>query len=130
MYWIAPFIAWLIAGTMKYAVNHIRYGNALDRIGNGGFPSNHTTIVTTTVMLIGCKEGFTSPIFGLGAAVIFIVIIDATGLRRYVGMHARQLNEMRSDGSKLRESVGHTVIEVGGGVVLGALLGYGLSWII
>ncbi|GMK38396.1 membrane protein [Paenibacillus sp. CCS19] len=129
MYFIAPFIAWLVAGSMKYAVNQIRYGNAKERIGNGGFPSNHTTIVTTTIMLIGWKEGFASPIFGLGTAILFIVIIDATGLRRYVGMHARHLNEMRPDGSRLRESVGHNAVEIGGGLVLGALLGYALSWI-
>jgi len=128
MYFVAPFVAWLIAGMMKYMINHFRYGNARERVGNGGFPSNHTTIVTTTTMMIGWKEGFSSPIFGLGIAVTFIVIIDAMGLRRYVGLHARHINELRPDGSKLRESVGHNAVEVGGGLVLGTLLGWALSY--
>ncbi|MCP3776529.1 divergent PAP2 family protein [Paenibacillus sp. MZ04-78.2] len=108
-------------------MNHLRYGNARERIGNGGFPSNHTTIVTTTTMLIGFREGFDTAMFGLGAAVTFIVIIDATGLRRHVGRHASLLNVLRSDGEKLRESMGHNAIEVLGGLAVGTLVGWSLS---
>lgn len=110
-------------------INHIRYGNARERIGNGGFPSNHTTIMTTTVMLIGLEEGFTSPIFGLGAAITFIVIIDATGLRRYVGYQAQQINSMSMEGEKLRESIGHKPIEIIGGLILGLVLALAISYV-
>ncbi|OCT12050.1 acid phosphatase [Paenibacillus pectinilyticus] len=127
MYAVAPFLAWLIAGVFKFAVNHIRYGDAKARIGNGGFPSNHTTILTTTTMLIGFDEGFGSALFGLGTAITFIVIIDAMGLRRHVGRHAERINTIRPEGEKLRESMGHTRLEVTGGLVLGSLLGYVLS---
>jgi len=127
MYALAPFIAWLAAGVLKYIVNHIRYGNARERIGNGGFPSNHTTIITAVVMLIGFREGFADPMFGLGTAVAFIVIIDATGLRRHVGLHAARINALHSEGTRLRESMGHNGYEVLGGLVLGTLVGYLLS---
>ncbi|MBD0378918.1 divergent PAP2 family protein [Paenibacillus sedimenti] len=129
MYAIAPFLAWLCAGILKFVINQLRYGNARARIGNGGFPSNHTTIMTTTVMLIGFREGFDSALFGLGAAITFIVIIDATGLRRHVGRHAERINALQemNNGPKLRESMGHNRIEVLGGLVLGSLLGYVLS---
>lgn len=127
MYALAPFIGWFIAGVTKYVVNHIRYGNAKDRIGNGGFPSNHTTIMTSTVMLIGFQEGFLSPIYGLGVAVTYIVIIDALGLRRYVGRHAERINQLQSEQIKLRESMGHSRLEVLGGLVLGTIIGYVLS---
>ncbi|MDF2859444.1 MAG: divergent family protein [Neobacillus sp.] len=125
----APFIAWLVAGSMKFVVNYIRFGKAArKRIGNGGFPSNHTTIMTTTVFFIGFHEGFYSPIFALGVAITFIVIIDATGLRRHVGLHAANLNKYVlknvAELQVLRESMGHTKFEILGGVILGFVLGY------
>jgi hypothetical protein len=124
-YFLAPIIAWFVAGGLKFFINLIRFGGeAKKRIGNGGFPSNHTTIVTTVTMLIGFHEGFDSPVFGLGVAVIMIVILDATGLRRHVGYHAASLNLLLNSPSKHRESMGHTKIEVLGGLALGTLLGY------
>jgi hypothetical protein len=124
-YFLAPIIAWFAAGGLKFLINLIRHGSeAKKRIGNGGFPSNHTTIVTTVTMLIGFQEGFDSPVFGLGVAVIMIVIIDATGLRRHVGYHAASLNQLLNSPSKHRESMGHTKIEVLGGLALGTLFGY------
>lgn len=125
-YYFVPFIAWLVAGTLKYIINKIRFGNqAAQLIGNGGFPSNHTTVVTTISWLIGLREGFNSPMFGLGVALVMVVIFDATGLRRYVGQHATNINLINSESkAKLREKIGHTRIEVIGGIILGMLLGY------
>ncbi|NEW07088.1 divergent PAP2 family protein [Paenibacillus sp. SYP-B3998] len=128
LYIIAPFLGWFISGCMKFAINYIKYGSEAKRmIGNGGFPSTHTTIITTTVILIGWREGFTSAIFGLGIAVLYIVIIDATGLRRAVGKQAIAINKLCSD-NNLRESMGHTRIEILGGLILGGLLGT-LLWL-
>ncbi|MEK3760707.1 divergent PAP2 family protein [Paenibacillus sp. FSL P4-0338] len=125
-YCFVPFVAWLVAGSLKYLINRFRFGKAAHSyIGNGGFPSNHTTVITTITWLIGFNEGFNSPIFGLGIAVIMIVIFDATGLRRYVGNHARTINALNQDSTeKHRERIGHTRIEVLGGLSLGILLGY------
>ncbi|WP_440960892.1 divergent PAP2 family protein [Paenibacillus nitricinens] len=126
-YCFVPFVAWFVAGTLKYLINRYRFGKAAHGyIGNGGFPSNHTTVVTTITWLIGLREGFESPVFGLGIALIMIVIFDATGLRKYVGQHAEKINLLTSESSaiKLRERIGHTKIEVAGGIVLGILLGY------
>lgn len=125
-YCFVPFVAWFIAGTLKYIINRVRFGSAAHSyIGNGGFPSNHTTVVTTITWLIGLNEGFDSPVFGLGIALIMIVIFDATGLRRYVGYHAQTINLINPNSTeKLRERIGHTKIEVLGGIVLGMILGY------
>ncbi|MBN6187006.1 divergent PAP2 family protein [Aneurinibacillus sp. BA2021] len=131
LYALAPFIGWFVAGVMKFCVNYMRFGSeARSRIGNGGFPSNHTTIMTTTVMFIGFHDGFATPMFGLGVAITYIVIIDAMGLRRHVGRHAERLNRMDQSEppqKRLRESMGHNGVEVLGGLVLGSLLGYILS---
>jgi acid phosphatase family membrane protein YuiD len=127
IYVLAPFIGWFIAGVMKYMINQMRYGNARSLIGNGGFPSNHTTIMTTITSLIGFTEGF-GPLLGLSVAVTYIVIIDAMGLRRHVGYQAKKINEISN--SSLRESMGHTRFEVLGGLVLGVLIGYVLHFFI
>lgn len=129
MYVIAPFIGWFISGFIKFAINYIRFGSdAKNRIGNGGFPSTHTCIMTTTISLIGWNEGFTSAVFGLGVAITYIVVIDATGLRRAVGKHAESLNNLNTV-MKHRTSMGHTKIEVLGGLAIGFIIGSVMYWL-
>ena len=134
-YFIAPIIGWFASGTIKYIINYFRYGKkAKERIGTGGFPSTHTTVITSPTVLIGLNEGFTSPIFGLGVAIMIIVIMNATGLRREVGEHAKMLNEItnkeRSNTedsiTKQREKIGHSWVEIIGGLILGIILALGL----
>ncbi|MDQ0215257.1 acid phosphatase family membrane protein YuiD [Oikeobacillus pervagus] len=129
LYIITPFLAWLIAGTLKFIINYIRFGKeALSLVGNGGFPSTHTTVVASELMLIGFREGFTTPLFGLGLTFLFITIIDAKGIRRTVGKHAETLNEHVFNGKKkLRERQGHNRVEIMGGLGLGILIGYIMS---
>jgi acid phosphatase family membrane protein YuiD len=137
LYFLSPFIAWLVAGTTKFIVNYFRFGkNAFGRIGNGGFPSTHTTVITTPTVLIGINEGLFSPLLGLGVAIILIVIIDATGLRYHVGKHATMINLLIEETAlskekkmQLRESMGHTKFEVLGGLILGIVLGFVLDFI-
>lgn len=127
-YAITPMLAWFVAGTVKFIVNYIRFrSEATKLIGNGGFPSNHTTVISSIVFLIGLSEGISSPIFGLGVAVSMITIIDAMGIRRAVGTHATVINQhvvADSSATLLRERQGHTPLEVMGGVVLGFLLAF------
>ena len=128
-YALMPILAWFAAGSLKFMINYIRFQKqAVSLIGNGGFPSTHTTIVSSTVFLIGLSEGFSAPIFGLGVAVLMITIIDALGIRRAVGKQAKAINEymLAEDNSKamLRERQGHSLAEVSGGLVLGLLLAY------
>ncbi|WP_256759002.1 divergent PAP2 family protein [Cohnella sp. WQ 127256] len=137
MYLLAPLLGWLVSGTLKFLINSLRYGKeARSRIGNGGFPSTHTTIITTVTFLIGFREGFDNPIFALGIAVCFIVIIDALGLRRAVGKHAEFLNQIGQVGivgvqpRPLRESMGHTRMEVVGGICVGSSVAWVMSMII
>ncbi|MEQ2527538.1 divergent PAP2 family protein [Bacillaceae bacterium CLA-AA-H227] len=133
LYFIAPFIGWFVSGIIKFIINYIRFGEeAKKRIGNGGFPSTHTTIMTTTTLLIGLAEGFLSPIFGLAVAVTYIIIIDATGLRMHVGKHAYILNRLERTNKgetteALRESMGHTKVEILGGLILGTILAFTLN---
>ena len=96
IYILMPFIAWCVAGCVKFAINYIRFGKkAKSLIGYGGFPSTHTTIMSSVVFLAGFKEGFATPLFSLGLGALLILVIDAHGLRRKVGEQARLINELQ-----------------------------------
>ncbi|MCX7569685.1 divergent PAP2 family protein [Tumebacillus sp. DT12] len=127
-YAILPLVGWFVSGVTKFLINTIRFGReeGKKRAGNGGFPSTHTTTVTSPVAYIGWMEGVNTPMFSLGVAFLMITIIDATGIRRAIGEHAKRINQQNPDTGMalLRESQGHTRIEVLGGLVLGILIGY------
>lgn len=121
-YIITPFMAWLIAGTSKFFINSIKAKSAaFKQIGYGGFPSNHTSIVTSIAWLIAMKEGVASPALGVAIALSFIVILDATSLRIKVGDHARRINLLAPSAQPLREIIGHKPVEILGGVLAGLL---------
>jgi acid phosphatase family membrane protein YuiD len=130
LYPALPFIAWLVSGTLKYAVNRVRHGGeARQLIGNGGFPSTHTSVVSSVTMLIGFDQGWGTPLFGLAVAVTYIVMIDAVGIRRAVGENAKRINALALEAAasgavRLRERQGHTRLEVLGGLAVGTLLGW------
>ncbi|HWR40013.1 MAG TPA: divergent PAP2 family protein [Patescibacteria group bacterium] len=126
-YIVMPLLAWLVAGSVKFVVNYCRFGRqAIGLVGNGGFPSTHTTVAAGTVGLIVLREGLQSPVVGLGIAFLLITVIDAMGLRRAVGRQASRINQLEKQAGRtdrpLRERQGHTPLEVLGGAVLGMLL--------
>ena len=122
-YAIAPFAAWLVAGSLKFCVNSIKAKKlAFGLIGYGGLPSNHSAIVSSVAALIGFKEGIANPAFGVGLALAFIVILDASSLRKQIGKQATIINQLtQTHGSKtfLRERMGHTRVEIAAGVAVG-----------
>jgi hypothetical protein len=85
--------------------------------------------VTATTLAIGLFSGFDHPAFALAVAVSMIVIYDAAGVRREAGYHAVIINRLIDeyvkgpaiDQKKLKEMIGHTPLEVVGGVISGAL---------
>ncbi len=126
-YLVMPFLAWLVAGSSKFAVNSIRAKQlAFGLIGYGGFPSNHSAIVSSMAALIAFKEGIEHPAFGVALALTFIVLLDANSLRRQIGKQAEAINRLQSNSneSPLRERIGHTKIELLGGIVVGIAAAY------
>ncbi|MGP9824404.1 divergent PAP2 family protein [Ectopseudomonas khazarica] len=128
-YLITPFLAWLLAGCCKFAVNCLRERRlALDLIGYGGMPSNHSAIVSSMVVLIALKEGLDSPALGVATTLAFIVMLDATSLRRHVGRHAQAINLLAAGKQvRLRERMGHSPLEVAAGVLTGGLTAWLVS---
>lgn len=131
-YLVTPFVAWLLAGSIKFVINSlITKKAATDLIGYGGLPSNHTTIVCSMATLIGLREGLDNPAFGVAVTLAFIVMLDAASLRTQVGKHASALNQLsRHDNlsaPRLRERMGHTPLEIAVGVVVGALVAIAIN---
>ena len=129
LYLITPFVAWLVAGCLKFAINSLRAGRpAFGLIGYGGLPSNHSAIVSSTAALIALRDGMTHPAFGVAVTLAFIVMLDANSLRRQIGRHAEAINTLRGDGAKpLRERRGHTRVEIAAGIVTGCFVAWALN---
>jgi acid phosphatase family membrane protein YuiD len=126
IYLLTPFIAWLTAGMLKFFINSYRAKQlAFGLIGYGGMPSNHTAIVSSMASLIAFNEGIHHPAFGVAITLVFIVVLDASSLRREVGKHATQLNQLTPKPSpRLRERMGHTRIEIFAGILVGIGVAY------
>tara|TARA_Y100001968_G_scaffold16315_1_gene13016 strand:+ start:131 stop:646 length:516 start_codon:yes stop_codon:yes gene_type:complete len=92
----------------------------------GGMPSSHSALVTGTASGLGLQLGFNDPVFALASTIAFIVMYDASGIRRSAGLTAAKVNQIIKDNSNestsenaLKETLGHTKIEV----LVGSLLG-------
>ena len=93
----------------------------------GGMPSSHSALITGVASGLGFEIGFDDPIFAFAVAISLIVMYDASGVRRSAGLNAAQINKIleklnnQSDVS-LKETLGHTKIEVFVGSIIGPLI--------
>ena len=91
----------------------------------GGMPSSHSALVTGTAAGIGWEMGFDHPVFAFSVAIAFIVMYDASGIRRAAGLTAERVNLLPSSvwneipETDLKETLGHTRVEV----LVGSLIG-------
>jgi acid phosphatase family membrane protein YuiD len=127
-YLLTPVLTWLVVGPIKFLINSARQRRwAFNLVGNGGFPSNHSAVVTSMATLIALREGMGSPAFGVAVTLAFVVMIDANSLRQHVGRQAAAINRLATGGeghTHLRERMGHTLVEIGGGICTGIGMGF------
>ena len=126
---IAGLTAWALAQVIKIPLDYFRTRrwNWALLLTTGGMPSSHSALMTATTLGIGLYYGFDSPIFALGVAITMIVTYDAAGVRQQAGIHAQRINIIVEELLKghpinemdLREVLGHTPLEVTGGILLG-----------
>ncbi len=126
-------ISWFAAQTIKIILTLIKE-RRLDFtrfFGSGGMPSSHASFTVSLAVATGFVTGFDSVLFALAAAFAFVVMYDATGVRRSAGEQAAILNKIvekagkehiSETGKKLKELLGHTPIEVFAGAILGILI--------
>ncbi|MYM36886.1 divergent PAP2 family protein [Duganella sp. FT94W] len=127
-YLVTPLLTWLTVGPIKFLINSAKARKwAFNLVGNGGFPSNHSAVVSSMATLIALREGIGHPAFGVAVTLCFIVVIDANSLRQHVGKQAAAINRIaKEDGghTSLRERMGHTVVEIIGGLATGIAIGH------
>lgn len=118
--------AYLVAGSLKFAINSLRHrAPAFGHVGLGGFPSTHTSIVAAGFWMVALRAGIDTPAFAVATGLLLVVMIDAMDLRRKLEKVHRVLKAElpQSDAAQgLRDRVGHTPFEVGGGFVVGGLV--------
>lgn len=94
-------------------------------VETGGMPSSHSALVTGTAAGLGWTMGFDHPLFALAATVAFIVMYDASGIRRAAGFTAERVNALPDElwtetlEKPLKESLGHSRMQV----LVGSLIG-------
>jgi acid phosphatase family membrane protein YuiD len=128
VYLVTPLLTWLVVGPIKFLINSARQRRwAFNLVGNGGFPSNHSAVVTSMATLIALRAGMGHPAFGVAVTLAFIVMIDANSLRQHVGRQAAAINRLAGDDpahKRLRERMGHTLVEIAGGICTGIAMGF------
>ena len=107
-----------------FSTGKIRFGIMLE---TGGMPSSHSSLITGATSGIGFQLGFDNPIFALAIAVSLIVMYDASGVRKSAGIQAAQINKLSKELDpksqvNLKETLGHTKLEVIVGSILGPLI--------
>lgn len=135
---ITAILAWFIAQILKPPVEYLRKGrwNWGYLLSAGGMPSSHSALMVGAALGIGLHDGFNSPVFTIAIAITMIVVYDAAGVRREAGRHAEKINILINEllsghpisDKELREVIGHTPLEVLGGVILGIVVSFLYWW--
>lgn len=135
----AVLIAWLLAQGLKVPTEYLRSRRWLWTmvLAAGGMPSSHTALMVAGTLASGLYYGFDNPVFAIAVAVTMIIAHDAAGVRRQAGKHAERLNVLFSEllqghalnEEELKEVIGHTPLEVIGGIILGLLVAI-VQWMV
>lgn len=125
-------IAWALAQLVKPPLYYLlnRKWSWVPLFSAGGMPSSHSALMVSATVAIGLHEGFNTPLFALASAATMVVLYDAAGVRRQAGIHAQKINILINEllqghpisEKQLREVLGHTPLEVVGGVIWGILV--------
>ncbi|MEK6809660.1 MAG: divergent PAP2 family protein [Nanoarchaeota archaeon] len=94
-----------------------------DLVVTGGMPSSHSAFVVSLASIIYLEEGL-STAFVVSLVLALIVLRDAFGVRRTVGMEGKQIEKLlrlHKLKSKFHYSMGHTPLEVVVGAGIGLL---------
>ena len=88
---------------------------------SGGFPSSHSSFVTSLLIVVWYKMGVESVEFAIASVFAILVWYDAMSSRREIGLQAEVLNRLQH-WKHFQTRVGHSIIEVLGGIIFGAIV--------
>lgn len=124
-------LGWVIAQALKIIFTWEKKFDFRRIVGSGGMPSSHASFVMSLCAAVGFELGFNSPEFAIAGVMAFVVMYDATGVRRSAGQQAAILNklvdsiqaaDMPKTEKRLKELLGHTPLEVFAGAILGIII--------
>ncbi len=126
-------IGWFTAQFIKILIELARTKKVNIQLimASGGMPSSHSSFTVSAATAIGFQEGFDSAVFALAVVFAFVVMYDASGVRRAAGAQAKVINDIVAKiehtgfvmDEKLKELLGHTHLEVFAGAILGIIVG-------
>ena len=130
---ILPLISVVVVEITKYLIPGNKRRLSLKNLFSyAGMPSGHAAVMVSLVTIVGLTDGVSSPLFAVTVILGLIIIRDAVGLRRYLGMHGKTLNVLVKDLKDdyvldehyphLLETIGHTYVQVAVGAAIGFLV--------
>ena len=107
-----------------FSAGELRFGIIFE---TGGMPSSHSALITSIASGLGMDLGFDDPIFAFAVCISLIVMYDASGVRRSAGLNAKEINKLaktfdENSTLNLKETLGHSKLEVIVGSILGPLI--------
>lgn len=127
-------VGWFVAQICKVFTGMFRersFDVLTALFGTGGMPSSHSSAVCALCMASAIQYGLSSFQFAVTLVLAFIVMRDASGVRRSAGEQAKIINRMiktLSEGgtidfnSDIKEIIGHTPFQVFIGAAIGAVI--------
>ncbi|MBQ7888618.1 MAG: divergent PAP2 family protein [Erysipelotrichaceae bacterium] len=121
-----PFYLWLLKREWNWSLMK----------ASGGFPSSHSATVAALSLAVGIQENFSSTIFAVTLAFSMIICYDAANVRYYAGQNIQITRQLIKDIqeltatkltdpiylTKIKNVLGHTWVEVIGGVCHGLIV--------
>ena len=144
MIFLSCITSWFLSQLIKAiaALLHIRRRGFREVIEallwrTGGMPSSHTAVVTSMTASLAFNEGYGSNLFAVSLFVAMVVIRDAMGVRRAVGLQARTFNLLGKQAAEklgiefhpVKEIQGHAPLEVIAGGILGIFISAAFAWL-
>src|SRR5690349_13573353 len=134
---VAVMIGWIVAQALKIPTEYLRSRRWMWAmfLAAGGMPSSHSALMVSGTLAVGLYHGFDNPLFAIAVGITMIIAHDASGVRRQAGMHAERINVLFDellkghiwDQNDLKEVIGHTPLEVVGGIILGLIVAF-VQW--
>lgn len=135
---VVTFLSSLLAQLFKVFGKLVRTGKLDLRLiaSTGGMPSSHSCCTMGMATSVGFIEGFNSVSYAIALCLASIVMYDAAGVRRTVGLQARVLNKMIEEifsehphisSERIKEFLGHTPKEVLVGAAFGIVIAYAFN---
>jgi uncharacterized protein len=132
------FLASFLAQFVKVLTKLVKTGKIDLRMisKTGGMPSSHSCCTVAMAVSVGLVESFNSVSFAIALCLAAIVMYDAAGVRRTVGLQAQVLNKMIEElfsehphisSERIKEFLGHTPKEVLVGAIFGVIIAYSFN---